>query len=77
MSSFPPPPNLPDVIPGEDAGDYAARKATERTVVDALQAARAFALPMSQQERSHTAEDAVDLLVKLDLALHLIATPAT
>lgn len=29
MSSYPPPPDAPDVLPGEDGGAYASRKACE------------------------------------------------
>lgn len=35
MSSYPPPPDAPDVLPGEDGGDYAARKAEDAAVADA------------------------------------------
>lgn len=35
MSSYPPPPDAPDVLPGEDGGDYASRKAEAAAIADA------------------------------------------
>lgn len=61
--SSPPPPNLPDVRPGEDGGDYASRKAVERAALCA--AIRRFTVEAPEDKPNGKVEAAIDRIQDL------------